>query len=241
MDRRYLLRALPVLLVVALAGSPASAGVFWNRKTKPTPTEYVPELIRILKSDGDEHKRCSAAEELRQYDPQQFPDLIPALIEAVFSDKKPAVRAEAVQSLGKLRPVNPAAGGAIEQALAKDSSMRVRLQARSSLMQYRWAGYSAKGKDEAQTPTQTKEPPLAAEPPAPAAANPPRLNTVPAAPVSSPSSPRPMPVGTPVKRTQPAAAPSNGPELSPPPAPIPFSAAKTTKGSEEQGPELTPP
>ena len=168
MDRRYPLAVLPVILLALLTAGPASAGLF-GKKTKPTPSEHVPELINTLKTDGDEHKRCSAAEELRQYDPQQFPDMIPALIDAVLNDKKPAVRAEAAQSLGKLRPVTPAAGAALEQALAKDGSMRVRLQARSSLLQYRWAGYSPKPANE--PPPQSKEPPrlAALTCPAPAA------------------------------------------------------------------------
>ena len=54
-----------------------------------------PELLRIVCSDGDESKRASAAEELRQYDPTQFPDLAPTLINVLLNDKKPAVRAEA--------------------------------------------------------------------------------------------------------------------------------------------------
>jgi hypothetical protein len=247
MDRRYRLAVLPVILLALLTAGPASAGLF-GKKNKPTPSERVPELINTLKNDGDEHKRCSAAEELRQYDPQQFPDMIPALIDAVLTDKKPAVRAEAVQTLGKLRPVTGPAGAALEQALAKDGSMRVRLQARSSLLQYRWAGYTAappKPKDE--PPAQSKEPPLAPDVPASApTARLPRLAPVPApvpapvsagpppVPVPSPASaglppgPRPLPVGTPVSR--PGSAPS-----------APVSSGSAKQPVEEKGPDLTPP
>jgi hypothetical protein len=235
MDRRYLLAGLLLLLWLVLPGDPALAGVFWSKKAKPTPAEYVPELIKSLKSDGDEHKRCSAAEELRQYDPLQFPDMIPALIEATLNDKKPSVRAEAAQSLGKLRPVTSTAGAALEQALAKDSSMRVRLQARSSLLQYRWAGYASKGKDEA--PTQSKEPPLALEPLPPSTTKATQLTPVPAATATLPPVPRALPVGTPVKRTQPTPEPTNNPDASS----TPFSFSKTTKPDEEKGPDLTPP
>src|SRR4051794_31759333 len=185
MDRRYLLAVLPAVLWVVLPVRPASAGVFFGKKNKPTPAEHVPELIKTLKADGDEHKRASAAEELRQYDAAQFPDMVPSLIDALLGDTKPGVRAEAAQSLGKLRPVTAAAGAALEQALAKDSSMRVRLQARSSLLQYRWAGYAPKGKEEPpsqsrEPPPQSKEPPLAPELPARAPAAAPRLAPVPA-------------------------------------------------------------
>jgi hypothetical protein len=243
MDRRFALPVLPVLLWVLLTGSPASAGLF-GKKTKPTPAEHVPELIKTLKTDGDEHKRCSAAEELREYDPSQFPDMIPALIDAVLNDKKPAVRAEAAQSLGKLRPVTPAAGAALEQALAKDGSMRVRLQARSSLLQYRWAGYSPKPANE--PPPQSKEPPLAPELPAPAASAPrpvavpaasQRLMPVPATPAPTlPATPRPAPVAIPVSRPLPV-----GPDAPASQSSTSFSLSNTTKSPEEKGPDLTPP
>src|SRR5205085_8876672 len=112
--------------------------------------------------DGDENKRARAAEELRQYDPAAFPDIVPVLIDVLVNDKKPAVRAEAAQSLGKLRPVSQQAGQALEYALTKDPSMRVRLQARSALMQYHWSGYrSASKKDAPPPPLESKEPPPA--------------------------------------------------------------------------------
>jgi hypothetical protein len=240
MDRRFLLAVLPVVLWAALPGRSAMAGHFFGRKNKPTPAERVPELIQTLKIDGDEHKRSSAAEELRQYDASQFPDMVPALIEALLGDKKPAVRAEAAQTLGKLRPVTPAAGAALEQALAKDGSMRVRLQARSSLLQYRWSGYAPKGKEEAAAPPpQSKEPPLAVAPPsqskepplAPPAAAPappaqPRLRPVPATPTGAKSAARPLPAGPPAL---------------PPQSVEPPTAGKAASPADEQGPDLTPP
>jgi hypothetical protein len=246
MNRRYPLAVLTVMLLALLTAGPVSAGLF-GKKNKPTPSERVPELINTLKNDGDEHKRSAAAEELRQYDPQQFSDMVPALIEAMLTDKKPAVRAEAAQTLGKLRPVPPSAGAALEEALAKDGSMRVRLQARNSLWQYRWARGSAaappKPKDE--PPAQSKEPPLAPDAPAAApTAKLPRLAPVPAPvsaglpPVPAPSAvspslppgPRPLPVGSPVSRPASAQVPS---------APVSSSSAK--QPAEERGPDLTPP
>lgn len=150
---------LTLLLAAALAG-PALAGLFNNnKKQKIVPSERVPELLSILKNDGDETKRLEAAEELRQYDPVAFPQIFPALMEALHADPKPSVRAEAAQSLGKLRPVSMIVRQALEHARDKDSSMRVRLQARSSLLSYYWAGgYSNTIKEPA---TQGKEPPLA--------------------------------------------------------------------------------
>jgi hypothetical protein len=125
------------------------AGILFGRKKeKPDPKQRVPELITVLKSDKDADKRSHAAEELRTYDPTQFPEIVPALIDALQNDPKPAVRVESVQSLGKLRPVSQVVGEALQQAQAKDASMRVRLQARSTLLQYHWAGYRSGKKNE---------------------------------------------------------------------------------------------
>jgi hypothetical protein len=158
-------RFLAVLLLSACMAGSANAGInLFGKKPKVDPHVRVAELLGILKSDADEHKRAAAAEELREFDGNNFPDIVPVLIDALGQDAKASVRAEAAQSLGKIRPISQNAGAALEQALAKDSSMRVRLQARSALLAYNWAGYKSKSKD---TPPlyQTGEPPLADPPP----------------------------------------------------------------------------
>ncbi|HVS40417.1 MAG TPA: HEAT repeat domain-containing protein [Gemmataceae bacterium] len=187
-----------VLLLTPVLAAAAAAGVFFNNKKpdKPNPADRVPELIKIIGSDGDEDKRMAAAAELRDYDAAQFPEITPALIDALLNDKKPGVRAEAAQSLGKIRPVSDPVGEALEESLAKDTSMRVRLQARTALLQYRWSGWKepAPKKDDIPTarpkdppPVQSQEPPLAPNiPPAP-----------------------------PRSKAQPA--PAGGPDLNPPP------------------------
>ena len=129
------------LLTVGALALPAPAGILFGKKTKPNPAERVPELIVIVKTDKDESKRVAAAEELRQYDPAAYTDIVPVLIDVLMNDSKPAVRAEAAESLGKLRPVSQEAGWALEQAQDKDSSWRVRTKARYVLMTYHWAGY----------------------------------------------------------------------------------------------------
>jgi hypothetical protein len=138
------LLACALLLAVAV---PAPAGIFGKRK-KPEPTQRVPELVQVLKADLDDRKRAEAAEELRQYDPGQFPQIIPALVDALQTDPKPGVRSEAAHSLGKLRPVSQPAGQALEKAAVHDHALRVRLQARTALMFYHMAGYSAAKKAE---------------------------------------------------------------------------------------------
>jgi hypothetical protein len=138
-----------VLLLVMMLPVPATAGIIFGKKTpKPTPQERVPELVKIIQTDGDENKRADAIDELRQYDPVQFPEIVPTLIDALLNDKKPSVRSEAAHSLGKFRPVSQVGGQALETALANDSSMRVRMSARSALLSYQWAGYHSTGKKE---------------------------------------------------------------------------------------------
>ncbi len=128
----YRLRALWLVpLMLPLVAGISSAGVLFGKKSKrpPTPAERVPELLLLVKTDGDESKRAAAAQELRQYDAAQFPAIVPVLVDVLSTDQKPGVRAEAAQTLGKMRPISQQAGMALEQALTNDSSMRVRLQA----------------------------------------------------------------------------------------------------------------
>jgi hypothetical protein len=186
---------LPVLLLLAGAVvQSAHAGILFGKKAKKSSeTDRVPELVNTVKSDGDEDKRTGAARELRQYDPAKYPYLVPILVDVLLSDKKPSVRAEAAQSLGKIRPISQQAGLALEQALTKDTSMRVRLQARSALMQYHWAGYHGQGiaKDDTLL-QQSKEPPLADS------SNPPPANNLPPQVISTaepPLSSAPVPAG----------------------------------------------
>jgi hypothetical protein len=238
--RRFRLHAvwLVPLMLLPLAVGPSSAGVIFGKKNKrpTTPVDRVPELLSIVKTDGDESKRAAAAQELRQYDPAQYPGIIPVLVDVLLTDKKPGVRAEAAQSIGKLRPISQQAGTALEQALANDSSMRVRLQARSSLLQYHWSGYHSTKKDDLM-PQQTKEPPLADD------KTPPVLNTTTLPPNIGRITPQPAP------RTQttssyrpnppallprmPARPTLKEPPLAPPVSPAP--------GGNESGPELSPP
>ncbi|MBI1914294.1 MAG: HEAT repeat domain-containing protein [Planctomycetes bacterium] len=187
-------RILALVTTAAALATPVQAGIFFGKK-KPTPVDpnqRVPELLGVVKTSPDEHKRSQAAEELRKYDPQAYPDIVPVLIDVLASDSKPSVRVEAAQTLGKLRPVSLAVGQALEQALAKDTSMRVRLQARSSLLQYHWSGYRTPKKDVNPAP-QTKEPPLApslpTDAPAPVPTSPKPALARPAASIGLPMTP----------------------------------------------------
>lgn len=152
---------LTALLLGGLA-APAEAGRFFGRKKeKPDPAKRVPELIATLRSDRDSSKRARAAEELRQHDPAAYPDLVPALINALQSDAKAGVRVEAARALGRMRPVSQLVGDALEQAVSRDSSMRVRIQVRSQLLQYQLAGYRAGKKPDVPSVNSAREPPVA--------------------------------------------------------------------------------
>src|SRR5262249_6352398 len=82
----------PVLMISMAA--PVQAGIF-SRKPKPNPAEHVPALIMQLKTDPDESKRAAAADELRQFDPKAFPEMMTALTDALLKDPATSVRADA--------------------------------------------------------------------------------------------------------------------------------------------------
>jgi hypothetical protein len=218
----------------------AAAGLF-SKKAKPNPAERVPELLTKVKSDPDERQRAAAAEELRQYETKDFPTIVPVLIDVLQHDAKPSVRLEAASSLGRLRPVSQEAGLALEQAASADPNLRVRLQARSSLVKYHLSGYHSPKKKEGEGPIlkgKTEEPPRTQQGPI--------LNPVPppaptAAPVPPPAK-GPVPVTTrnlPQGPSSPPPAQTVEPPLpQPPPAkgPVPG-----TTGKLPHGPSSPPP
>jgi hypothetical protein len=181
-----------VPLVALLLAGPAQAGIF--RKTpRPDPATHVPALIQTLKADKDERARAAAAADLRDYDAKTFPGILPALIEALASDPSWSVRSKAAESIGKVRPISPEAGYALEQAIDNDKSFLVRGSARLAIAQYRVLGFLGAGKEE--MTVQTAEPPLAA------------ATTAKGAP------------GSTVLRPTPAPAPVGGPVMAAPPHP----------------------
>jgi hypothetical protein len=117
-----------------------SPAIYPNQNAQPTSTDKVSQLIITVKTDKDEDKRVDAAHDLRDHDPAKNPEMIPILIDVLQNDSKAGVRAEAAATLSKFRPISQDVGMALERA-TKDSSFRVRWQARSSLMSYRLAGY----------------------------------------------------------------------------------------------------
>jgi hypothetical protein len=187
---------LSVWVLLVATAVPAPAGIFIKR-TKPNPQERVPQLIVTVKTDLDESKRGSAAAELRQFDPNAFPEIVPILIDVLKNDPRPSVRLEAAQSLGRLRPVSQPTGMALEDAASHDSNWRVRWQARSSLLHYHLGGYHHKADAPVTGPIldpKTQEPPFKTQEPPLAPGTPLTTSKVIG---STPSSPMPTPDSSP--------------------------------------------
>jgi hypothetical protein len=155
-----------IVLVILASPSPAQAQLF-GKKARINPSQRVPELILIVKTDGDERRRAMAAEELRDYDVTAFTEIVPVLADVLKNDKKVNVRLEALLSLTRIRPVSVLAGQAIEKAAADDESWRVRFQAKSALPKYHLAGYTPPKGQPAPGPKQTTQEPPVKAPPAP--------------------------------------------------------------------------
>jgi hypothetical protein len=154
---RLILSALAAVLLAA----PAAAGGLLPRKK--TDAAKVKQLTETLRSDADEKKRKAAAVELREYDPRTHPELLAAAVAALQKDPSPAVRAEAAETIGQCRLVNPVAGLALEAAADADPARTVRDAAQQALWEYHLSGYrSARGADG--FVGQTPEPPLARRP-----------------------------------------------------------------------------
>jgi hypothetical protein len=224
------------LAALTLAG-PTQAGLF-KKSAKPDPTIQVPALIETLKADRDEKARIAAATDLDEFDAKAFPDVLPALMDALASDPSPSVRSRAAESIGKVRPISAAAGYALERAVADDKSLAVRVSARAALIKYKVLGHIPGTKID--MVVQSSEPPLAAGPlvkdlgsgtvvrPTPAPAPPTGVALPPLPPIPAPKLP---PDGAPdVQTVKPAEQPQTGePPLADgrkPPTAVPAAAPK---------------
>jgi hypothetical protein len=245
-----------MLVGLVLAGAaPESSAQWFGKKNKTPPQQRVPELLIILKQDMDSHKRADAAEELRQFDSKEFPEIIPALIDALHSDPTASVRIEAATSLGRMRPIAVPVGQALEKAASGDANLRVRLQARTSLTYYQLSGYHAPKKNDPQgQPMSTGEPPLAGagEQWWKNGTGTAKTPTIPITPGGSSSSniARPMPSGpsgnpqvpvVTVPSPSPSPSETQGPTIQTNPPPLQTAPTPMWVPAQEQGPSLLPP
>jgi hypothetical protein len=207
------LKLAAIAVLAAIVAAPASAQWLLPKKTKVNPIQRVPELILIVKTEGDERKRVHAAEELREYDTMTFTEIVPVLADVALHDKKPNVRIEALTSLARIRPVNPIAGQTLEASAASDETLRVRVHAKAALPKYHLAGYApVKNAPPQSKKKQTDEPPIGETPAPPATATKPLQKFQ---PLPLGGSPRPLPpsVATPKTPTPPPQV--EGPALFP--------------------------
>ncbi len=131
-------RILPLvfLLWCLLPGSASAQLQLFGKRPKVDPKTRVPELLGKVKGEKDERQRVAAAAELRQYDGTAFPEIAFVLMDVLQNDGATNVRLEAAVSLARLRPSTGEAQKALQLASTKDSSLRVRMQAKTSLMFY---------------------------------------------------------------------------------------------------------
>jgi len=148
-------RLLLVPLIAIAVAMNAQAG---PRRPKPGPDV----LIETLKTNPDERARAAAIEDLRDYDLKNFPDILPAWIEALQHDSSVDVRLAAARSIGGMRPISQQGGFALERAAHTDPSWLVRGAANRNLGTWKlFFGYRP-GRAPVQQNFQTGEPPLAA-------------------------------------------------------------------------------
>src|SRR5262245_18659217 len=124
-------------LLLVSTGDHAHAGIFGNKKPKGNEAERIAELLSTLKDNPSATKRAEAAEELRNFDGKEFPEITPALVDALQKDSSSSVRAQSAESLGKLKPASHDAAQALDQAVDQDKSFMVRFKARTARLGYR--------------------------------------------------------------------------------------------------------
>ncbi len=152
----FTLTFLLVLTIGPVAAGPG--GLFVRKPTVDDAKARV--LVETLKSDPDEKKRKTAADELGGADPRTCPDVAPALVVALRKDASTSVRVEAAEALRHLGETFPQAGAALEAAVESDPSPLVRLAAKRTLWEYHLNGYRIT-KIEDDATAQTIEPPIA--------------------------------------------------------------------------------
>lgn len=245
---------LAALATLALMLPGAEAGIFFNRKEKPAPAVQVMEFLKTLRNNPNAGERADAAEALRDFDAQAFPEIVPALINALQHDSSSSVRKQAAESLGKIKPTSVEAEQALEQAESQDDAILVRWKARTALLGYRVQQPAAGPARQAVAPPPQPAParPQVAMPP-PQPAPPPVIRVIPAQSpaitaqptkqMPSPARETPKPAGSP-SPPPPSAPAETGPILQPrraTPASLSRPVAKPSPPPASDGPILIPP
>ena len=129
--RRFFVAILIVWLVMPADGD--------EKKTIPAapPEQQVLALVNRVQNDLLPEKRAVAAEVLHQYDGNNFPEIMPVLVQVLERDTDPTVRKEAAKSLGRLKPPSSEALDALHRAAEKDASLKVRMAAKVAKLGYK--------------------------------------------------------------------------------------------------------
>jgi len=228
-------RVLPVLLAAAMASSAGHAGPIFGRKQPMQNPTKVAELLNTLRNGQSGERRAAAASDLAGADGQMFPEVAPALIQALLQDKDSSVRRAAAVALGQLEPRSAEAANALDACLKNEGNLLVRLAARTARLGYRVPDNK---------PAADPEKPTVIQVPPPDANG--RLRPVPV-PNATPSNPN-------VNQTRPlpSAPETRGPIVAPPAQPIlPVSTSPSPritvplppppKPAPVEGPILLPP
>lgn len=131
----YTTMLIPGFLVAATVQAQAG-GIFVSRKPAPNPDQHIYKLVNLAQSCRNSSQRAHAVQQLRNFDAVKYPQVVPVLVNVLRTDKSINVRIEAARSLGRVRPLTPAAREALAEASMHDSAFRVRWQARTSLTVY---------------------------------------------------------------------------------------------------------
>jgi hypothetical protein len=128
-------------LGIPYAAQATQRGKEKDRSPRSTPAERVDQLLQTLQKDRHEDHRTKAVEELGKFPSPEFPEIIPALIDALVRDDSASVRKTAVKALAEIEPPTHEVKDALEQAVKQDKSWSVRQSAR-------WAAWRYKPKDD---------------------------------------------------------------------------------------------
>lgn len=119
------------------ASAPASDRGKDKEPSRSTPSERLEQLLHILKNDRQEERRSKAASELGTFPSQEFPEIVPALIDALVRDESSSVRKTLVKTLADIEPATHEVKDALDQAVKQDKTWSVRQVARLAAWRYK--------------------------------------------------------------------------------------------------------
>jgi hypothetical protein len=202
-------RMLLVLSALVVAAPAVDAGPIFGRKQPIQNPAKVVELLNFLRNSQDGGRRAEAASDLADVDGQMFPEVAPALIEALLKDSHSGVRRQAAESLGQLEPRTAEAAQALDMCLKNETNILVRLAARTARL-----GYRVQEMKPPAPPQQTQQG---------------QGNVIPVPPPDANGRLKPVPV--PESKPLPLPRDTRGPSIAPPALPLPVVQPATTPPS----------